>query len=234
MKNLIKNTWITAMIVLLSSGFMGYTTTSSFARGENYSNPAWAPPYYAGVRYYYIPDIEVYYDLSNQDFVYLDDGQWLFSNTLPAMYSNYDLYDCYAVALNVDVYQPWMHNQFYLSNYPRYYYRSLYRNQTAGSIRGFNENAKKPFLTTPAERTHMSELSKNNRTPVITKATRQPQKSNYYGKNIGQPVRVQSQMRQPRQTVQAHVATGGGGETHASEGGGAGTHASGGGGGERR
>ncbi len=148
-------------------------------------------------------------------------SQWLFSNTLPAMYSNYDLYDGYEIALDVDVYQPWMHNQFYLSNYPRYYYRSLYRNETAGSIRGFNENARKLFLTTPAERTWMSVLAKNNKTVVMAKATREPQKSNYYGKNIGQPVKVQSQMRQPKQTAQAHTTTAArGGQNHTSESGG--------------
>lgn len=205
MKNLIKQVWIQVIFILLFSGFMGFTNPVSMAQGENYNNPAWAPPYYPGVRYYYFPDIEVYYDLSNQDFVYLDDGQWQFSNTLPSVYANFDLYDGYEIALDVNVYQPWMHNQFYLSNYPRYYYRSLYRNETAGSIRGFNENAKKPFLTTPVERKRMGELSKNNKTVVTARVTRQPQQSNYYGKNIGQPVKVQSQMRQPKQSSQSHI-----------------------------
>ena len=220
MKNLFKNRWITIILILFFTGFMGYSNSSSIAKGENYTNPAWAPPYYSGVRYYYIPDIEVYYDLDNQDFVYLEDGQWLFSNTLPAIYSNYDLYDGYEIALDVDVYQPWMHNQFYLSNYPRYYYRSLYRNETAGSIRGFNENARKPFLTTPAERARMSGIAKNNKTVVTSKTTREPQKSNYYGKNIGQPVKVQSQMRQPKQITQAHINNNAGGQRHESSGGG--------------
>lgn len=204
MKKFSNNARITCKILLLFCLLTSCYINPTLAQGEQYSNPGWAPPYYPGVRYYYIPDIETYYDLSNQDFVYLDDGQWLFSNTLPSMYSSYDLYNGYVIALDANVYQPWMHHHFYVSNYPRYYYRSLYRDDVVGSVRGFNENVKKPFLTTPAERTRMSELSKNNKTVVVSKATRQPQKINYYGKNIGQPVKVQPQMRQPRQTPQSH------------------------------
>jgi hypothetical protein len=236
MKKLFKNLSIAILLTFILSGFTGCYSSSSLAVGEQYSNPAWAPPYYPGVRYYYLPDIEVYYDLSNQDFVYLDDGQWIFSNTLPSMYSNYDLYNCYAVALNVDVYQPWMHYHYYGSNYPRYYYKSLYRNSEAGSIRGFNENAKKPYLTNSAERSRMSEVSKNNHEIITPKATRAPQQSNYYGKNIGQPVKVQSQMRQPvnvqsqrtqptrQQPSSPHVNNGNNNQGHAPAGGGGENH----------
>jgi hypothetical protein len=163
------------------------------------------------VRYYYLPDIETYYDLSNQDFVYLENGQWLFSNSLPSMYSSYDLYNGFEVALNIGVYQPWMHHHFYVSNYPRYYYHSLYHSSDAGSIRGFNENVKKPFYSSPEDRARRTELSKTTRTVVAPKVTRQPQQPNYYGRNIGQPVRVQPQMRTTRQTSPAPTRVSSGG-----------------------
>jgi len=209
MKKIAKSTCIIIGFILLSSGLTGCFTTSAISGGIQYSNPDWAPEYYPGVRYYYLPDIETYYDLSNQDFVYLDNGQWLFSNTLPSMYSGYNLYNGYEIALDIDVFQPWMHHHLYLSNYPRYYYHSVYNNSEIGNIRGFNENVKTPFYITPADRTRNTQLSRNNKALAIPKITRQPQQPNYYGKNIGRPVKVQSQMRRARQVTQPQRNSGG-------------------------
>jgi hypothetical protein len=82
---------IMGIVVLLAVSLTGCDTASPVSAGIHYTNPAWAPPYYTGVRYYYLPDIEVYYDLSGQEFVYLDNGQWLFSPGLPEVYGGYDL-----------------------------------------------------------------------------------------------------------------------------------------------
>jgi hypothetical protein len=198
---IIKKVCIASVLVVLFFGLMSCLPLSVTNR-EQYSNPEWAPDYYPGVRYYYIPDIETYYDLSSHDFVYLDNGQWFFSNSLPSMYNNYDLYNGYEIALNTDVYQPWMHHHFYLSNYPRYYYNNVYHNSGSVSIRGFNENDRKPFYSTPEDKVRRSELYKNNKPVIVPQATRQSQQPNYYGRNIGKPVKVQPQMRQVRPTAQ--------------------------------
>jgi hypothetical protein len=187
---------ITAGIAIMLTLFNGFGNSVLRAQPVIYPNPPWAPAYYPGVRYYYIPDIETFYDLSNQDFVYLDDGQWLFSYSLPPMYRNFDLYDAFVVALDMDVFQPWMHFQFYLSNYPRYYYRSLFRGDELTNIRGFNENGDKAFYWTPAERSRVDELRRTAPVEKRTESSRPPQKSNYYGNNIGHHVKVLPQMRE--------------------------------------
>ena len=125
------------------------------------------------------------------------------------MYSWYDLYDGYEIALDIDVFEPWMHHHLYLSNYPRYYYNSVYNNSEIGNIRGFNENGNAPFYTTQANRTQNIRLHTNSRSATIPRATRQPQRPNYYGKNIGRPVKVRSQMRQVRQATQSPRNSGG-------------------------
>ena len=208
MIKIVKNVCIVIVFIISFSGLTGCLSVSPMAGGEQYSNPDWAPMYYPGVRYYYLPDIETYYDLSNQDFVYLDNGQWLFSNTLPSMYSSYDLYDGYEIALNIDVYQPWMHHQFYVSNYPRYYYRNMYNNSSTKIVRGFNENVRKPFFATPDDRIRRTELSKKNQSVITPKMTRQSQQSNYYGRNIGRPVKVRPQMRQIKSTTRSQENSG--------------------------
>src|ERR1700721_26338 len=75
---------------------------------DDYSQPAvvtppdWAPPYDnpAGVQYYYIPDIECYYDVWHHEFAYMENGSWLFSPYLPAMYASYDLLHGHIVVLD--------------------------------------------------------------------------------------------------------------------------------------
>jgi hypothetical protein len=185
--------------VILILALNGCATTSLVDQGMQYSNPAWAPAYYPGVRYYYIPDIETYYDLSTRDFVYLDNGQWLFSRTLPSFYNGYDLYNGYVIALDRDVFQPWMHHQFYVSNYPRFYYRSVYNNTEIPNIKGFNENQRKPVYWKQEDRERMNVLRRNENTENKPVISRPPQNSNYYGRRIGQPVRVQPHMRENRE-----------------------------------
>jgi hypothetical protein len=192
----IKKSGITFISVIFFTALTSFYSTSLQAQVRQYTNPGWAPAYYSGVRYYYIPDIETFYDLVNQDFVYLDDGQWQFSDGLPPMYSGFDLYNAYVVALDLNVFQPWMHFHLYVSNYPRYYYRNLYNKTEIANIRGFNENQRKPFYWTPEARNGITEVRKTSGTLQKTRTTRPPQNINYYGKNIGQPVKVKSQMKE--------------------------------------
>jgi hypothetical protein len=188
------------LIVMAISGFIS-CGQSTYVRGTvQYNNPPWAPAYYPGVRYYYLPDIESYYDLQNNDFVYLDDGQWYFSASLPSMYEWYDLYNGFEIALNTTVYQPWLHHQYYISNYPRYYYRNKYRDNTT-VYRGFNENLRQPIVRNAQgnSRPNPPQNSGQNQRPFVQRPqpTRPAQVPVYNGKKIGQPVKVHSNMREP-------------------------------------
>jgi len=137
-----------ALILLSATLFTGCTAmsymtpanTSTVGYETSYYNPQWAPPYYPGVRYYYLPDIECYYDLASDEFVYLYEGQWNYSRNIPYMYSNFRLDNCFTVVLNSEVYRPWLHHQYYVSHYPRYYYRDYYDHSNIPYVRGFNEN----------------------------------------------------------------------------------------------
>lgn len=196
MKNLKKLLFALLLINIAISTF-SFTTISK--SNQQYPNPPWAPPYNTGVRYYYLPDLEVYYDLSGQDFVYLDDGQWMFSALLPPLYANYDLYNAFVIALDYNVYQPWMHHNFYVSHYPRFYYRSLYKGDDRNDIRGFDENSKKSIYWNASERARVASVRPAK--PVMNKQephpqTRPPQPTNYNGRDIGRPVPVSSGMRE--------------------------------------
>lgn len=62
--------------------------------------PAWGPAGYTEAEYYYLPDIETYYDVRETQFIYLDGGRWVRMRQLPAPYRRYDLYNGYKVVLD--------------------------------------------------------------------------------------------------------------------------------------
>lgn len=62
--------------------------------------PSWGPVGYSNVDYYYLPDVEAYYDIRATQFIYFNGGRWTRSRYLPGQYRNYDLYSGYKVVLN--------------------------------------------------------------------------------------------------------------------------------------
>jgi hypothetical protein len=196
--------------------------------GVNIAPPAWAPYYenINSVRYYYFPDIECYYDVWNREFVYLEDGNWMFGATLPPIYSWLDLNTAFIVLLDNNVFEPWMHFHYYVSHYPRYYYRSIYRDNDRDinrTIRGFNENGRislynNPRSVTNAENrrtiinndTRNIEINRNENRRELNlnreyperrvEPTRPPQRMEYHGKDIGRPVGVQRNMMRSQGT----------------------------------
>ncbi|MBA4239546.1 MAG: hypothetical protein C0448_02380 [Sphingobacteriaceae bacterium] len=63
------------------------------------SPPLWGPVGYTTERYYYLPDIEAYYDIQTSKFIYFGNGVWIRSIYLPRAYRNYDLYNGYKVVI---------------------------------------------------------------------------------------------------------------------------------------
>jgi hypothetical protein len=61
--------------------------------------PDWGVAGSDNARYYYLPDIETYYDIRGKQFVYMNDGKWAKSAELPVTYKDYDLYDGYKVVM---------------------------------------------------------------------------------------------------------------------------------------
>jgi hypothetical protein len=71
------------------------------------SQPAWGPVGYDHADYYYMPDIDAYYDVAGHQYVYYQNNVWVHAGSLPPRYANYDLYHGYKVVLNQR--NPWEH-----------------------------------------------------------------------------------------------------------------------------
>jgi hypothetical protein len=82
------------------------------------SQPVWGPVGYDHVDYYYLPDIETYYYVPTRQFVYFNNGRWIYSSSLPYRYRNYDLNRGYKVVVN----QPRAYQNFsvHRTEYSRY------------------------------------------------------------------------------------------------------------------
>jgi uncharacterized membrane protein YgcG len=77
--------------------------------------PAWGPPVPAGTQYYYIPEIDGYYDIYNGVYLVFRNGAWV---ALPTL-NGYDPYAFHPVVLDYRGRQPWMYVRDHRTRYPR-------------------------------------------------------------------------------------------------------------------
>ncbi|MGL2963410.1 hypothetical protein ACSVH2_06275 [Flavobacterium sp. RSB2_4_14] len=83
--------------------------TASFNFG---TPPVWAPQNAEPAKFYYLPEIETYYDVPSRRYIYVRNGSWFRSATLPAQYRNYNLAKGQTVYITN-----------YRGNYPYYYFK---------------------------------------------------------------------------------------------------------------
>jgi hypothetical protein len=75
------------------------TMNGSF--GTNISEqPMWGPIGYEYAGYYYFPDIDTYYSVSDHQYIYRDGSNWRHTDLLPVSYNGFDPYHSYKVVLN--------------------------------------------------------------------------------------------------------------------------------------
>lgn len=108
------------------------------------SRPGWGLPGNTRGDYYYLPEIDCYYDIPNRQFIYFNGRDWLFALELPYMYHGYDLYRGFKVIVNEP--KPYLRGNYYRKRYHSYYnaYRSpvffpqrdTYRNYNNGRFNG--------------------------------------------------------------------------------------------------
>ncbi len=82
------------------------------------SQPVWGPTGYDRADYYYMPEIDVFYNVSRRQYVYQQRGRWIFSASLPVQYRNYNLYTGYKVVVNED--RPYRNADMYRNQYSSY------------------------------------------------------------------------------------------------------------------
>ncbi|QHS61551.1 hypothetical protein [Chitinophaga agri] len=109
-------------IMLLLIAVMGFTAVTMAQINVNINigrQPVWGPVGYDHVDYYYLPDIECYYSVPDQVYIYRDGNVWARSRNLPRRYNNFDLYHAHKVVIN-GVDRPYMMHDKYRREYNGY------------------------------------------------------------------------------------------------------------------
>lgn len=65
--------------------------------------------------YFYLPDIDMYYYIPGEQFVYLSDNHWIFSRHLPSAYRDYDF--AHGQRIYVNGMNPYMHHDVHIELY---------------------------------------------------------------------------------------------------------------------
>ena len=92
--------------------------------GVQLGAPGWGPQVGPNMQYYYIPELNAYYDLYNQAYLFFDGYNWISSYALPPTYAGLDPYQFHPVPLAYVGPQPWLYVQQYpqcVAPYRRYY-----------------------------------------------------------------------------------------------------------------
>jgi hypothetical protein len=82
------------------------------------SQPEWGPVGYSHADYYYMPDIDAYYDVNSHQYIYNENNAWVHGRTLPSRYGTYDQYHSYKVVVNQR--NPWEHDADFRAKYSNY------------------------------------------------------------------------------------------------------------------
>ncbi len=108
-----------ALLIVTGCSLSSMQATAQVSISVNIgSQPMWGPSGYDRVDYYYLPDVEAYYYVPRQQFIYLDAGRWVFAANLPGRYRGYDLYSGYKVVINEA--RPYDHFYDHRNRYARY------------------------------------------------------------------------------------------------------------------
>jgi hypothetical protein len=81
------------------------------------SQPDWGPVGYDHVDYYYMPDVDAYYDVPNHQYIYQSNNSWVRRSNLPSSF-NFNPYNNYKVVVNEP--KPWTRATVYRTKYASY------------------------------------------------------------------------------------------------------------------
>ncbi|GAB3582977.1 hypothetical protein [Hymenobacter daeguensis] len=107
--NFLSRTFYTVLLSALA------LTAAQAQVNVNVGRPAWGPAVPQGTQFYYIPEIDGYYDLYAQQYIVYRGGQWV----PVAVLDGYDPYQFHPVVLDYRGREPWVYVRANRARYPR-------------------------------------------------------------------------------------------------------------------
>jgi hypothetical protein len=135
-------TMLVALIMLASTFTSKAQVSLSVHIG---SPPVWAPPAYAyTTRYYYIPEIDSYYDAQNHGYYYNNGPSWVFSASLPGIYASYNIGSLHHIRVNYYGSRPYAYFEPQRTVYVQRYHPVRYREIERGHYDNGNHGGRGP------------------------------------------------------------------------------------------
>lgn len=159
---------VTAIMVVFLAG----TTQAQVSVNVNVgAPPLWGPVGYTEVQYYYLPDVEAYYDVPNSKFIYYEGSTWVHRTYLPRRYRSYDLYGGYKVVMSdYHGHTPYIHYKEHKSKYAKGYRgkeqrsigeRPVHKN-TGARVSQHNKQEHKSIRSNVKSGNHKNDRNMNN------------------------------------------------------------------------
>lgn len=91
-------------LITITCLLIGTLCNNSHAQVNNGNNittqPLWGPTGYDYVEYYYLPDIDIYYNVPGAQYVYRQKKKWVMVKDLPERYKDFNFHSAHKVVMN--------------------------------------------------------------------------------------------------------------------------------------
>jgi hypothetical protein len=91
------------LLILIAGALLASTADAQLRINLGFNldrQPAWGPTGYDHVEYYYMPDMDVYFNVPQQRYYYNERGRWIGRSSLPPRYRGSNMYNSYKVVVN--------------------------------------------------------------------------------------------------------------------------------------
>lgn len=104
-------------ITLIVLGLLFLVPQDIFSQGP----PPWAPAhgYRAKTKHVYFPDQNFYYDVVQRNYLYLNNGSWSISASLPGVFANINLGNARQIQLEIVGHTPYVYNKEHIVKYKK-------------------------------------------------------------------------------------------------------------------
>lgn len=124
--------------------------------------PSLGPQGYDDSRYYYLPDIDIYYDVVQSQYIYDNNGRWVRERRLPAKYRQYDLYGGYKVVLtDYRGDAPYSYHSKHRASYPKGYHGKPQKNRGEKPVK--NNKSQGKYKSDKKEKKNYNDKNNNHK-----------------------------------------------------------------------
>jgi hypothetical protein len=117
MKNLKLSFFLLYAFIAVSVAVSSINCAGSYEANIS-DQPIWGPAGYDRADFYFIPDIDCYYSVSEHEYIYKEGSGWSHGATLPSRYGSYDPYNSYKVVVNEKT--PYQNHDVHQAKYAAY------------------------------------------------------------------------------------------------------------------